>query len=72
MPEADEMLEDRIRDCAYFLWEKDGQPDGRAEEYWERARAEIEGGRVSDAGEATGPKAAGRSTREPAAGELGS
>ena len=69
MPEADELLEEKIRDCAHFLWEKDGQPDGREKEHWERARAEIEGARATDAGEATGPKAAGPSTREPAAGE---
>jgi hypothetical protein len=32
-------LEQRIRERAYFLWEKDGCPDGHADQYWERARA---------------------------------
>ena len=31
--------EDRIRERAYHLWQADGRPDGRAEEYWERAKA---------------------------------
>jgi hypothetical protein len=28
----------RIRERAYHLWESEGRPEGRAEEYWERAR----------------------------------
>jgi hypothetical protein len=35
--------EERIRVRAYELWEKDGKPEERADEYWERARAQIEG-----------------------------
>jgi hypothetical protein len=30
--------ESRIRERAYHLWEQDGRPHGRADEYWERAR----------------------------------
>ena len=30
--------EHRIRERAYHLWEADGRPEGRAEEYWERAK----------------------------------
>jgi Protein of unknown function (DUF2934) len=30
--------EARIRERAYHLWEADGRPHGRADEYWERAR----------------------------------
>lgn len=26
-----------VRDTAYFLWEQDGRPEGRADEYWYRA-----------------------------------
>ena len=33
--------EQRIRDRAYHLWLEEGQPDGRANEYWERAACEI-------------------------------
>ena len=26
-----------VRLTAYFLWEQDGRPEGRAEDYWRRA-----------------------------------
>jgi hypothetical protein len=38
---ADEVLEARIRTRAYHLWEQDGRPHGRDEEFWERARELI-------------------------------
>ena len=31
-----------MRDRAYGLWEKDGRPDGRSDEYWQRARSEVQ------------------------------
>jgi hypothetical protein len=31
-------VEQSIRDTAYYLWESDGRPEGRDEEYWHRAR----------------------------------
>ena len=30
-------LDQAVRERAYLLWEKDGCPEGRAEEYWHRA-----------------------------------
>jgi hypothetical protein len=30
--------ERRIRERAYFLWEQEGRVEGRADDYWERAR----------------------------------
>jgi hypothetical protein len=30
-------LDQAVRERAYLLWEKDGCPEGRAEEYWQRA-----------------------------------
>ena len=33
--------EDRIRRRAYHLWEEAGRPEGRSEEFWHAARAEI-------------------------------
>jgi hypothetical protein len=30
-------LEQAVRERAYLLWEKDGRPEGQAEEYWHRA-----------------------------------
>lgn len=34
--------EQRIRERAYRLWEQAGQPEGREEEFWHQATAEIE------------------------------
>lgn len=30
--------EERVRQCAYQLWEEEGRPVGRAEVHWEKAR----------------------------------
>ncbi|MGY6157438.1 DUF2934 domain-containing protein [Paraburkholderia graminis] len=30
-------LEQTVRERAYFLWQQDGCPEGRAEQYWHRA-----------------------------------
>ena len=35
-------FEQRVRQRAYELWEEAGRPGGKAEDYWGRARAEIE------------------------------
>jgi Protein of unknown function (DUF2934) len=37
----DEETERLIRQRAYALWEYDGRPEGRADEYWRRAEEEI-------------------------------
>ena len=37
-PQSDAEREERIRKRAYQLWEQGGTPEGRAEEYWHRAR----------------------------------
>ena len=59
-------LEERVRERAYFLWEREGRPEGRAEEYWRRA-AELEaaeaapegkGGRHTDDAEEAGGRPA--------------
>jgi hypothetical protein len=34
--------EHHIRERAYHLWEADGCPEGRAQEYWARAKALID------------------------------
>ena len=36
--ENDPARENRIKERAYHLWEADGGPHGRHDEYWERAR----------------------------------
>jgi hypothetical protein len=35
------VTEEQIRTLAFFLWEKDGGPEGRSEEYWEKARQQL-------------------------------
>ena len=35
-------LEEKLRLRAYHLWEADGRPEGRSEEYWEKARVLLE------------------------------
>ena len=42
MSNAEQDLETRIRERAYAFWEEDGRPEGRADEYWERARRFVE------------------------------
>ncbi|WP_197279418.1 DUF2934 domain-containing protein [Devosia sp. A16] len=34
----EQSFEQQVRDTAYFMWEADGRPSGRDEEYWHRAR----------------------------------
>jgi hypothetical protein len=36
-------IEDTVRRRAYELWEQAGQPEGRSEEFWFEAIAELEG-----------------------------
>ena len=36
-PWVNPAFEQSVRDTAYFLWENDGQPEGREQEYWFRA-----------------------------------
>jgi DUF2934 family protein len=38
MPEPDE--DKAIRERAYFIWENEGRPQGRALDHWQRATAE--------------------------------
>ena len=36
-------FEDQIRQRAYQLWEQEGRPEARADEFWFRARQELRG-----------------------------
>jgi len=33
--------EDEIRRHAYEIWEREGRPEGRAEEHWRQAEADL-------------------------------
>lgn len=55
MPGNDEIdEEDQVRKRAYELWEQEGKPDGRHDEFWHQALAEITGS-GEDVIEATRP-----------------
>lgn len=41
MSGASMLMEQRIREAAYRLWEEAGQPEGREEDFWYQAEAEI-------------------------------
>jgi hypothetical protein len=49
---AQRNVRDRIQRRAYALWEREGRPEGRADEHWHRAEAEVIG---TDDGEEAGP-----------------
>jgi hypothetical protein len=34
----EDSFDQQVRDTAYFMWESDGRPSGRDDEYWHRAR----------------------------------
>lgn len=52
-----DLLEQRIRDRAYAIWQEEGEPSGRAEEHWAKARAELMPAKPSKAAGAKKPKA---------------
>jgi len=37
MPDPDRNEESAIREVAYFIWEREGRPEGRAQDHWCRA-----------------------------------
>lgn len=55
----DQKEQDRIRRLAYENWEREGSPEGRAEEFWERARSSID---AEDAQDSNGGHAANSDT----------
>lgn len=57
-------VEDRIRKRAYELWESDGSPEGRADDYWARAEAQIQAeGEAGDAEPAAASDQSGKGRR---------
>ena len=37
MPDPDRNAEQAVRETAYFIWEREGRPEGRAPDHWRRA-----------------------------------
>jgi hypothetical protein len=50
MVENAQLDEHGLRERAYFIWESEGRPDGRANEHWIKAVAEAQGA-AADAAE---------------------
>jgi hypothetical protein len=48
MLENSELLEHRIRERAFELWQEAGCPEGRAEEFWHKAREQETAAREGD------------------------
>jgi Protein of unknown function (DUF2934) len=46
MPDPDRAAEQAIRETAYFIWDREGRPDGRAESHWQHAAADCASPRV--------------------------
>jgi hypothetical protein len=42
MDEHNELHEHRIREVAFQLWQEAGSPEGRADEFWQRAKETVE------------------------------
>lgn len=51
-----EQLQSRISARSYVLWEREGCIEGRSEEYWERARHEVEIELLDEAIEGNSPE----------------
>ncbi len=43
MPESKRNLEQAIRERAYLIWEREGRPEGRADDHWRYATIEGSG-----------------------------
>jgi hypothetical protein len=51
MATSDQAEEQAVRELTYFLWEREGRPEGLALTHWQRARAMYsDHGRVPDDG----------------------
>ena len=48
MSEADRDLENAVRERAYFMWEREGRPEGRARDHWKSASTEEARARLRD------------------------
>ena len=63
--------DDHIREAAYHMWKKEGEPHGQDQDYWLRAEAELSGPapRKAAAKKAATPKATGtaKAAAKPAA-----
>jgi Protein of unknown function (DUF2934) len=64
-----EPLEERIRERAYQIWEREGKPHGRDAEHWQQAASEIDAEGAVNAGAGVGEPPASDAAR-PAASPM--
>lgn len=64
-PWGDPQFEQAVRETAYFLWEQDGRPQGREQEYWYRALERTLRERNADYGMRQHPADSDAMRREP-------
>jgi hypothetical protein len=64
----DQDLEARIRTRAYELWQQDGSPEDKADEYWEKALRQL--GAEGDTGQNAPAPAADQSAKQRSAGPI--
>jgi hypothetical protein len=60
MPDPDPNTEKAIRETAYYLWEKEGRPEGRDQDHWVRAAKDL----LATPAKPTKRKAAPKSARK--------
>lgn len=48
-----QMNEDHVREAAFMIWLNEGQPEGKNEEHWHRAVAQIKGAQTTTRKRAT-------------------
>ncbi|MDB5370473.1 MAG: hypothetical protein JWP20_2031 [Roseomonas sp.] len=74
MSDDSEARHGRIRERAYALWDADGRREGATEEYWHRARAELDqeerSGSLDDQLADTFPASDPPSLTDPSAGTM--
>jgi pyruvoyl-dependent arginine decarboxylase (PvlArgDC) len=63
---ANESVEQRIRAGIYFLWQENGAMEGCADEYWRKARSEVEAEMAGKSGTSDGTSVPAK-TRPPGA-----
>lgn len=61
--QLDPVSED-IRNTAYLLWEQDGRPEGRADEYWYRALDQYIGAAAQASPTTPAPRSSTRARRQ--------
>lgn len=42
------ITDEQIREHAHRLWEREGKPDGRADDFWHQAKSELEADEPGD------------------------